>query len=345
MFVKSMFFLFMIFLSSIFLVSYFLTGTLELQKLVELTVKTGSLYIGGLYPSVERIYLNQTPTNIIECTYTPSSCTMSGTQGASTPTGIRAWIKDQNGNCDTWASGSVVAYLCQGLVASCHAGNAAYTVTLSSPVKFSTPDCTNCHCNYTGSFNLQYWQRWGDWTINVTATDETNRFNQTNRTWYYAQLVSLAYPWTPSGIGAAIPLGEVYMGQWNFGGDVTQGNVTRNWGNVRLNVTYNATDFAYDGNTINVHANTFAVSNRTGNPFGYPNEYKNMSSSPSIPVEFFPSGGMRRCGNDACSVDEDGVPNWANYTLWWSIYVPTGLASGTYTNSIEVSAYAYTAAG
>ncbi|MDI6826520.1 MAG: hypothetical protein QMD36_05055 [Candidatus Aenigmarchaeota archaeon] len=331
----------MIFVSLIFLASYLFTGTFELYRLIELAVKTGSLYIGGLYPRVERIYMNQTPTNIIECTYTPTVCSMSGTQGTTRATGIRATIVDENGDCD---SATVNYYVCQGLVATC-AGNAAYTGALGSPVKYTVGTCTNCYCNFTGTFNLQYWRRWKNWTINVTVTDPTNRFNQTNRTWYYSQLVSLAYPWTSTGIGTAIPLGEVYMGQWNYGGDVTQGNVTRNWGNIRLNVTYNATDFTFGTNTIDVHANTFAVSNRSGNPFGYPGQYRNMSSSPSIPVEFFPTGGMRRCGNNACSADEDGAPNWANYTLWWEIYVPMGLVGGTYTNSIEVSAYAYTAAG
>jgi hypothetical protein len=346
--IKSMFFLFVIIVCLVLLASYAFTGSFEFYRSVELAMKTGSLSIGGVTPRVELILMNDTPTAFQSCTYLPTNCQFNGQQGTTRAIGVRAIIEDDNGNCDSWAGGNVMAYVCQGLVASCNAVNRDYPVTLGSPVKFTYSGCTNCYCNYTGTFSVQYWKRWENWTINVTATDDTSKFNQTNRTWFYIQLNSLAYPWTATGIGGAIPLGEVTMGYWNF----SKGeNITRNWGNIRLNITFNATDFKWNGvgpDFIEVHYNNFTVANMSGNPFSNPPNYENMSSSETLEAEFHPDNGIHRCGSDTCNQDEEFhtlSANLANYTLWWNIFTPTGIAGGTYTNSIYVNSYVMTGTG
>jgi hypothetical protein len=333
MFVKSMFFLFMIFLSSIFLVSYFLTGTLELQKLVELATKYGYLQIAGKNPIVEEIYINTSLTTWNRCTLTEGDCPFECNADGNRTYVINATIYDENGDCDS-ASFNVKAYLCQG-TGTCNSATKIYEVPLNFSVKFGL------RCNYTGNLTgMEYYRRWGSWRINVTAIDPQNLPNNTVRYAYYNPRPSLTYPYPA---GDAIVLGTIQnFDVWSNG---LGGNTTKNVGNIRLNVTYNATDFTCTNPvaSIPINGQNFAVGNDTTRT-----NYALINDNPLVPVEFFPPEGMRRCGNYACSVDEDGAPNWANYTLYWHINVSSGTPycqAGPYTNSIGVSHSSYTAAG
>ncbi|MCX6822201.1 MAG: hypothetical protein NTW30_05495, partial [Candidatus Aenigmarchaeota archaeon] len=109
-------------------------------------------------------------------------------------------------------------------------------------------------------------------------------------------------------------------------------------------------DFASGANTIDTHSDTTVLSNySTGgagivwsNPYGVGGWYVNMSNSRWLPVEFYPTDGIRRCGIDTCVSDDDGGLNQASYNIYWEQYVSTGLPGGLYQNTIEVGAWPYT---
>lgn len=336
---KSVFFLFVIIICVVLLASYAFTGDFKFWEAINLAItpKTGVLQVGGTYPRVERVFMNQTPT-AYECTYIPYACTMDSFSSTTRPTRINATIEDDNGDCE----GTTVTYwICPGLVPVCENANDIYTGSLISPSKYTIGSCVNCYCNFTNTFNLQFWQKWGNYTINITVRDatQTTWYNYTNRTWYYNPSPSLDYPVG----GSTIVLGSITtLGQWYFG---MGANATRNTGNIRLNLTFNATNFTRaGGGIINVHDNNFTVQNISGNPFSPAtiNNYKNMSANDWTIVEFFPTNGMYRCGSDTCDQDQYGRMgqlSLANYTLWWSVNTPLGIPGGLYTNGIDVGAW------
>jgi hypothetical protein len=333
---KSLFFLFVIIICLVLLTSYAFIGTFEFYRLAELAVKGGSLNIQGVAPKVIGIFLSQGTEYLCSDTV-PGNCPMNGNGGGTRATTVNAIVERLTGDCDSGVT--VNAYVCNFTVAVCNPQSSPapdYSLTSGwSAVKWGPG---NIYCNYTNTFNLDYFKHYGAWTINVSAVAGTFR-NDTRSRWYYNEFNYLDYPYPG---GASVPLGTVNAFAWNFG---VGANTTRNIGNIRLNISYNATDFTGPGGTIDVHDGNFTVQNVTGpaSPFTNVNSYENMSSSDSIEMWFHPSGGMKRCGNSACNQDENGGTypnNLANYTLWWSVYVPSILA-GLYQNTIYVNSYMY----
>jgi len=327
---KSIFFLFLMIICLVLLVSYAFTGSFEFYRLIQLAIKTGTLQIGGKAPIVERIYINDSLTTMTECDpVLYGNCTLECNENGNRTYRINATIYDENGDCASFTN--VRAYLCQGSGA-CNSIVDIYEVPLSSPAQYGL------RCNFTGELRgIEYFRRWENWRINVTAFDTQNLPNNTVRNAYYNQKAGLIYPYPT---GDTIVLGTITnFDVWSLG---LGGNTTKNTGNVRLNVTYNASDFTCAANTIAITGTNYAVGNDTTM-----NNYMLINDDRYVPVQYFPAGGMRRCGNYPCLADEDGAPNWANYTLYWHINVPTGtpVCTPAYTNSIEVSQYAYTLAG
>ncbi len=358
--VKSIFFLLIIVVCLVLLTSYAFTGDLKFWEIITLGLKVGSLRIQGAAANVTYIFMNQStlagvPLPESMCSDTSSACTMDGFQNITRRTAVKTWVNRTSGDCDS-AGVSVVGFVCYGVVANCRPPTYDYIITSSTPNQLVLTGSKwggttgNWYCNYTGYFNLEYFKHNGTWTINITTVVDSFT-NYTLKRWYYAEMPGIEYPFIPNrGGGGAIPLGTVSSNQWNFG---LGANISKNTGNVKLMVNWNVSNFTGAGYWIDTHGScpsdgTFCVQNTTSNPFVVPENYENMScdnagpgSGEFIQVPFYPAGGVKRCGILDCSQDENtrtGPANQANYTLWWSIYIPAGQYATTYTNNINWNA-------
>jgi hypothetical protein len=184
--------------------------------------------------------------------------------------------------------------------------------------------------------------------INGTATDASNLQHSLTKYWKYNGLLSILFPFVgnpatnPQDIGAEINFGDVFSGTWNEG---LGANITKNGGNIYLTLRWNATNFtgptdfdieiipAEDPNT------TFAVDNSTIRLDGA--GYINDTEYYKI---IYPDYNLTRCVDFSCTGDEDGGEDWANFTLWWHVYIPSVLP-GTYQNLIELNASQATVCG
>ena len=299
------------------------------KRIVKLaTTIGGSLYIGGIAPQVQAIYVNDQL-----CPDSPTGPNINCVENGYNTITVKATIYDENGDCD---SATATAYICSsdiGGPCNSSAADATHTKTMT----YQSKSGDGLTCNFTATYDLYYFERYGDWYINVTAVDPQNYPNSTSKTFYYVEAAFLSYPTDGSSI---IDLGAVNMGEWNDGKGA---KYLQNTGNIRLNVTWNASDFVRQGggSQIPIDGTNFCVDRNTDHTdgCGYIND------NPLIPIEYYPSGGVHRCGDSGCSADEDGGTNDAKYYVYWDINVPTGLLSGTYNNSITVSQYAYYGAG
>ncbi|MDI6826522.1 MAG: hypothetical protein QMD36_05065 [Candidatus Aenigmarchaeota archaeon] len=303
-------------------------GLETIRRNVELTV-SGILRVPGVAPEVMEIYVNNS-----RCEESPPGPTMNGLAGSTVSLFFNATLYDQNGDCNT---ADVIAYVCKNETGfPCNAATADASIVMTFYSQFDT-----YYCNFTtlpSTYSLDYYKRYGYWYVNVTAT-QPDLANSTLRFWNYGMMPAVAYP---LGDGM-IDLGTISLDVWNYGRGA---NTTRNIGNVRLNLTWNATDFTCPlcspppPNMIEITGDNFAIANISGNPFDNPANYRYINDNPLTQVEFFPTGGMRRCGIFDCSQDEHGNPypnNLANYTLWWEINTSSPKQPGIYNNSIQVT--------
>lgn len=347
---KSIFFLFVIAICVIFLISYAFSGSFAFWDAIglALTNTAGVLRIGGQYPQVLKIYANASAGGAwAECAiFSESGCAFECLTDRTNTYRINATIYDANGDCNSFTN--VRAYVCNQTYGKmdCNQNIDTYEVLLGSPSQFGTG---GVYCNYTGTFGMEYFRRYGSWRINVTVFDTQNYGNSTVRNASYIQQPDLSYPYSLSGSGGTVDFGTVNIFDAFFV-DSSKGNTTKNIGNVRLNVTYNASDFGCSGNYITINDNpaNFAVANASS--MTNPANYKYINGTQTIPVDFFATGGMRRCGNYLCSQDEIGFGTnggYANYTIWWPINVPSGtvVCLPYYQNVITITRDAYTAAG
>jgi hypothetical protein len=299
-------------------------------------VKSGSLNIQGVPPTIIGIYLSQGTEYLCSDTV-PANCPMNGAAGGSQSITVKAVVQRNTGDCDSGVTMS--GYVCNNTLAICHPSStpgADYQITSG----WSMAAKSGIYCNYTNTFSIDYFKHNGPWTINISAAS-ANGNNNTRSRWYYTNLTAFSYPYVPAvGDGSSVPLGSVTLGLWNFG---VGANISKNQGNMRLSLTWNATNFTSGANSITVHNYTFCVQNISGNPFASTDNYQNMTSPPGptadfTPLPFYPSSGVLRCNTTACDKDEFGNTypnNLANDTLWWSIFVPMGQAAGTYMDAIQ----------
>jgi hypothetical protein len=197
---------------------------------------------------------------------------------------------------------------------------------------------------------MEYFRRYGSWRINVTASNNNVpvQSNSTIRNASYQSFALLQYPYPR---GDNIDLGTITaLDVFSLGKGA---NTTKNTGNIRLNLTWNATRFDCGGSApyINITDQSvppyspanFAVANTSTMT---PSNYAFINGTSSIETQFFPGGGMRRCGNYLCSQDENllgPTGGYANYTTYWHINVTGGtlVCSPYYTNKISVNQIPY----
>jgi hypothetical protein len=341
--IKSMFFLFVIIVCLVLLASYAFTGSFEIWKIATLGLKSGYLQISGAPPTILAVFVNQTPT-ADPITLLPSGyASFSPVADFNTTLIFNATVYDVNGGCDK----NVTFYICQNetLWSNCNPTNAYATVadtfgagdTKYDCNPYGQGNCKNCCCNFTAQWTqFPYFKKCGMWYVNATACNTGDKCNTTVKGWkdkitYYA-----FYPRVgPKDEGAAtIVLGFLNASAWNNGTGV---NTTKNGGNVNITLYWNATNFT---NTLDFtnqipmdlcsHVgctglnSTFAVDNDTINDV-----YSGWINETNTTRIQYPSYGLYRCE------DYDCKSKYANYSLYWHLYVPGGKA-GIYTNSIEL---------
>ena len=179
-----------------------------------------------------------------------------------------------------------------------------------------------------------------------------------NKTWRYNTLQAFIYP--PAGPCVDRPdiiLGDVSPGQWNngtgCGPEMEYGCYLKNTGNIRINITWNSTNFTRSGGPadqfIGMEGDNFAIDDDFENSESPETRdlHVFMSAYPDFTEkQFFPdynspgNSGVRRCKNTPCDTDEEyntGAFNKAKYNITWHIEVPSALMSGEYNNTIEIT--------
>jgi len=351
--INSIFFLFVIVICLVLIGSYVFTGDFKFWEIITLGMKVGSLQIQGAFSNVTNVFMNYTVGGDgLPCSLNPGDCPLQGTQNLTKRITVKATINRSSGDCNSGLT--VIAHLCNGTQVTCRPSAAdlynipGISLTFLTGQQWGGPN-NNFYCNYSGFYDLEYYRHNGWWTVNVSVAGG-GYTNYTMKGWYMVEIPGYEYPFVPGiGTGGAIPLGTVSANQWNFG---LGANVSKNTGNQRMIISFNASNFTDGSAWIDVHGSAssqgrFSVQNISGNPFGISQDYENMSYDPTtpgsgefIPVPFYPDTGMKRCGNIACSQDEFGGTNpnnQANYTLWWSIYVPVTQVA-VYYNNINTNA-------
>lgn len=304
----------------------------QIRKAAELAIKTGQLSIGGRPPEVQQIYIEDKACNV---NFAESPGVLGVADNPSNKQ-FKAYIYDINGNCN---GATLNVYVCLNTTAlPCNENSDVWTSGMGSP---TSPD-GNIHCNFTstGNFPLQYFYRWGIFKVNVTAVDASGvsvGSNSTTQYWYYNQIIAPEYPYPVAG---TINFGSVNIGVWN-NGLPSGGNSLKNTGNIRLNITWNTSDFLRSGGggTIPIITNNFCVDRDVNNvldgPGGsYPQQCMNDNE---LIVEWYqPYQGVQRCGNSGCTDDEQaGGLNNASFVQYWHINIPVGTPEGTYTDNIR----------
>ena len=307
------------------------------RALVQLAVVSGILQVAGQPPRVEIIWFNTTPTTYTELSLTaPPGPGMNGLDDRNVTIRFNATIYDVNGDCDL--ANSVKIYICTNDTgASCTSGTSGvYVITMT----YISKSADTYYCNYSTVntfFPLSYYRWFGNSRVNVSVFDKDNLFNSSIGYWYYNPFIGFRYPYPT---GSTIDLGTINVGPWN---DNAGANTTKNTGNIRLNLTWNATDFQCPTcvplTPIDINGTNFIVDDDPTNDLCTAGDSACIPDLSTNKVSFFPSGGMRRCGNWICSQDENFVPSpsGANYTTDYHIATTPPKTSGTYTNTIQIT--------
>jgi len=378
---KTVIFSFVILFLVIILIPFlFPTSFPEFYSIVEpLGSKVGTLQITGQAPQVMEIYLDD-GVDDAALTDDPFGMQVDALACQNKSLTFKAWVQDINGDCqdfDTDLDASVTVYLCVppstgayqgGPIPVCDENNYDYIVDLDVVDVVWGDD--NENCNFTSStvpnWEVPYYDRWENWTVNLTAIDTDALGDDLGKTWHYNPLVAFIYP--PEGPCAErsdLNLGGVAPGVWNDGTgcgavEMEWGCWIKNTGNIRLNMTWNATNFTRSGGPadqfIGMDGDNFAVDddNQRGEGVETRDDHVFMDAwsviDPFTPREFYPDyaipadSGLRRCKNFECTIDEQDNtdPNSkANYDIYWHIELPSGLLSGEYNNSIEITSNDY----
>jgi len=195
---------------------------------------------------------------------------------------------------------------------------------------------------------LEYYRWCGLSRVNGSATDVTGRQNSSQGYWKFNERLDMLYPYdgtTPDTVGNVINLGGVSVGQWNP--SLAQ-NYTKNGANTKFMLFWNASNFT-GGNPPDVIGitdagyigepglTTFAVDNDTNRPAGVSTGAGYISPNNQTQINF-PVINVTRCGNYLCSDDEVvGGNNWAQFYVWWHLYIESGKSAGQYNNTIQVN--------
>ena len=332
----------------------------------------GVIHIAGAAPQVLNIYMNETPGADQLCTNDPAElpewyCNIQNNNDPDTvcdvdPVTIKVEVFDENGNCeqmDDPGSGDIIAYICIPDLTEppqyCDEHNWDFRLTEDLWRRDSDLGLT---CNLTADLDWSFYERWGNWSINITVydVDDNAMTNTSNATFYREKFQSFVYPpydpsSTPCASDNTVDLGQVTLGSYNNGTGcdpafMTYGCWLKNIGNIRLNITWNASFFNNTADPL-----TYWIDVRYGN-FSIDKDATHtdgaevyMSDDLVTQVEFpTDAGRVQRCGGTtgvACDDDEDGSTNEAKFDVYWHINVPPGLIGGDYENDIWANSHVH----
>jgi hypothetical protein len=129
-------------------------------------------------------------------------------------------------------------------------------------------------------------------------------------------------------------MGTLSLGAWNNGtGDTGTDPTAWNTGNVEQDVMWNASDFQRQGGggTLQITGSNYAIDDdKDGTSDAANLEEVYIDNDRLIQVEF-PKTNLKICDNFDCTSPSD-----AKFNIYWHIYIPAGLTSGTYSNDISV---------
>ena len=280
--------------------------------------RTGQLQIGNSPPAVDAIYLNG-----FLATANPNDVTINPVEGSTRSIAVKITMEDANGNCNLFTSDNGTAYFCNGVV-TCDSTNANHTATLVYNTSDGQWGNGNKYCNMSGTAGpVQFYELNGTWTVNVTVTDGVVNSTHLTKNWTYGELAAFSYA-----TGGTVDMGTLNLEVWSNG---TGQDKVNNTGNIVLNIAWNATNFTgqASGDYINI-SNNYIIDDDALSP----DDSDSMAQVYIIPdtkLDFYPSSGLLRCTSVACSNTN------STYDVYWHIYLPAGLSTDTYTNSIEVT--------
>ena len=293
------------------------------RNIVKLVVVTGRLEVAQEAPQVRYIYMEdiQLPTSP---TGIPA---FDGAEDSTQPLDLKATVYDENGDCN----GNFTWYICTNDTLEsgpCSSTNYDYKVSdTSADQQWGGPQ-NNLYCNFSASFNLEYFKRCGIATIYGVATDVQGNTNSSTVYWKYNAIQVLSF--YPYPYESVIDFGLIAAGAWKN----TTVKTLKNTGNVQFNALWNATDF-YNATygTIDVTGNNYFGLDKDTSPGN-----EGWIENPPTQITY-PTTPIKRCGNFGCTVDEDGsAPNDAMFDLYWKLYIPLGVNPAIYTNNIETLA-------
>jgi hypothetical protein len=207
----------------------------------------------------------------------------------------------------------------------CSDTNYDYTVTDTVVDQQWGGPNNNLYCNFTASFNLEYFKWCGIASIYGKAEDVQGNTNDTTVYWRYNLLQPLSfYPYPAESI---IDFGLISAGTWKN----TTVKTIKNTGNIQFNADWNATDFENA---------TYGIIDVTGNNyFGLDEDTapggEGWIENPPTQITYPTAHVIKRCGNFGCTADEDGGANEAEFDLYWKLYIPLGVEPAIYENTIQ----------
>lgn len=284
--------------------------------------RTGQLTIGNVVPVILNVYLNS-----YNATDDPNDVIINPMEAMTRAVTVKVTIEDDNGNCNMFTSNNGTAYLCSGVVA-CNATTANYTI---SNLQYNVSDgqwgTGNIYCNMSGGpADVQFYELNGTWTVNVTIDDGVANSTSSVKNWTYGELPAFSYA-----TGGIVNMGALNLDQWNNG---TGHNQTKNTGNIVLDLKWNASNFtgANPSNTLNITGSNYIIDDDAASPDDTDSlAQQYISEDHDVQVTLIHASGLLRCTSGACANQN------ATMEVYWHIYIPSGLAQDTYTNSIEVS--------
>ena len=284
--------------------------------------RTGQLSIGNVAPVILNVYLNEK-----NATDDPNDVIINPNESSTKAVTIKVTIQDNNGNCNDFTSNNGTAYLCNGVV-TCNSSTANYTV---SNLAYNSTDgqwgAGNIYCNMSGTpADFYFYEMNGTWTVNVTIDDGVTNSTSSVLNWTYGELAAFSYA-----TGGLVNMGTLTLNQWNNG---TGLNYTNNTGNIVLDLKWNASNFtgANPSNTLNITGSNYIIDDDAASPDDTDNLAEQyISEDHDVQVTLIHASGLLRCTSGACANQN------ATMEVYWHIYIPSGLAQDTYTNSIEVS--------
>jgi hypothetical protein len=298
----------------------------------------GRLTIGNEPPVVEKIFMNSGGT-YYECPdLTGANNCVNAPNEENSPSAkaitIYAQIYDPNGDCNS--ADTVNIYVCPNTTGSIGVCNAQMHDGSALTVSFLQQSGDNLRCNFSTTYNLDYFKRYGLWRINATALG-ASVYNSTMKYWINQLAHFYKYPVVGTTGGTDLIFGSLNTGQWYYG---AAQNTSRNTGNTRFNISFRTNNFTSGANTIIIDAaySDLYADNDTNAGNG---ESVQFDAMPVNTIWWFPNNGVRRCNNAACSQDEDaGARNQANYTIAYHIYLNSTaqtIPSGTYNNTFTIN--------